>query len=936
MKKLIAAITTGLIAIALVLVGAAAPASAHMATLDASSSCTTATGAAVVTWTVHNDWAETAEVSYTSNSAVVPLHAAIAAAAQNYGDQTTTFTQNIAAPAANTHVSLTISVKWSDGTQGDKQTASTTVSSDCTIPVPKDASASITTSGPSCGVPETAAENTATIANANWATATTSGSTWTAVATAVSGHQFASAGTDGHLSMNNTVDTFTVHLSDATNPSHCKTAAAALVFTAATCQGPEGVSEGTTTNASFTAFNVTDLSYTATATATSGYEFSDGQTTENFSGTLDAQLSADSHACEDYIIVAWTMPSWDNSTTPTWPQPIFTHTEEQTPDLNALDSQLTEQCGVQYQVDIYYNSAETAALINGGELYGPNDGGTPSSNENLPEDLIPGGWGTAYKLVQGPACATPSIPQETDTCGNGGTITLTAAEGVDYYVNGSLVNTSGGPTTTVSVNDGSNTVTAVAESGYLITGYPNGETWKFNVDTDCTATFDSTGTCTVVDNVSTADVSITFDNPSSTDATFVVTSPDSTVNTPNSYLVTAGTSETEPVGSTGTSGGTFEVSINGGANIEVDAPSFTGCIPTVEAGDPSVTPATCNGDNNTSNDNATISVDLETGVVYEIDGPAGFTTLTGITGDTGDTVVVNNAPPGAYVVKATAAPGYTLELKNPASWPFNIAVPATDCSFGVSITQTQCSPDLTSGKFNAAFETEGSITTEADPEVVYTATNTGTSVQTTLTNGGTTSLADGTYTVAVSLSAQGISDGVVLGGTTTFGPYTFTNPCLPVGAAWDAGVTPSDATCTATSATKGTLTLTHDADQTGDVTYKVVNDATHAVVYDATNTVAGDTVLHLVPGTYTVTAIPSSGNGIAGASTTPGSNPLSNPDGSATFNPVTIGVVGSDCDGTLAFTGGTIAWLGFVLAGGMLFLGFALLYMRRRGHRTAE
>jgi chromate transport protein ChrA len=55
-----------------------------------------------------------------------------------------------------------------------------------------------------------------------------------------------------------------------------------------------------------------------------------------------------------------------------------------------------------------------------------------------------------------------------------------------------------------------------------------------------------------------------------------------------------------------------------------------------------------------------------------------------------------------------------------------------------------------------------------------------------------------------------------------------------------------------------------------------------------------------------------------------------------TFNPITIGVVGTNCDGNLAFTGGTIAWLGFVLAGGMLFLGFALLYMRRRGNRTAE
>ena len=49
-----------------------------------------------------------------------------------------------------------------------------------------------------------------------------------------------------------------------------------------------------------------------------------------------------------------------------------------------------------------------------------------------------------------------------------------------------------------------------------------------------------------------------------------------------------------------------------------------------------------------------------------------------------------------------------------------------------------------------------------------------------------------------------------------------------------------------------------------------------------------------------------------------------------------IGTSSTDCDGNLAFTGGTIAWLGFVLAGGMLFLGIAMLYMRRRGNRTAE
>ena len=39
---------------------------------------------------------------------------------------------------------------------------------------------------------------------------------------------------------------------------------------------------------------------------------------------------------------------------------------------------------------------------------------------------------------------------------------------------------------------------------------------------------------------------------------------------------------------------------------------------------------------------------------------------------------------------------------------------------------------------------------------------------------------------------------------------------------------------------------------------------------------------------------------------------------------------------TLAFTGGTIGLFGLALAGSMLFLGIAALYIRRRGSRSAE
>ena len=59
------------------------------------------------------------------------------------------------------------------------------------------------------------------------------------------------------------------------------------------------------------------------------------------------------------------------------------------PNLNALDDELDAIGYGCYQVDVYFDSTITANLIAGGHLYG-------SHNPN--EDLIPGGWGTAYKL----------------------------------------------------------------------------------------------------------------------------------------------------------------------------------------------------------------------------------------------------------------------------------------------------------------------------------------------------------------------------------------------------------------------------------------------------------------------------------------------------------------------------------------------------------
>jgi len=102
-----------------------------------------------------------------------------------------------------------------------------------------------------------------------------------------------------------------------------------------------------------------------------------------------------------YVIVAWKMPSWINDHTATWPQTIVTHEKQSTPDLTALDDDLNAIGYGCYQVDIYYDDTTTANLVAGGVLYSP---------QNPTEHLIPGGWGTAYKVVKiGNSCEPPKV-----------------------------------------------------------------------------------------------------------------------------------------------------------------------------------------------------------------------------------------------------------------------------------------------------------------------------------------------------------------------------------------------------------------------------------------------------------------------------------------------------------------------------------------------
>jgi hypothetical protein len=919
MKKIIAAVSTLFIAIALSLVAVAAPASAHTATLTGSVACNSANGSATVTWTVINDYNELLNVT-ASNNAAIPVGTTVAATGGG-SNTSKTFTQTLPAPAAGHSATATLSFLWSGDnfTQTDTKFTTNKVSTDCVVPPTKDASAAIVDTPAACAAAETVALGA--ITNATWGTLHINGSSWNATATATNGHVFANAN-GGSLSNDNTVDKFSGTLDHALSATGdlCRKASAAVVTTAATCQGPETITEGATTFASWAPIQYTTPggvpTYSATATATSGYTFSNGHTTLTLTGTVAGEITG--HPCEDYIIVAWHMPSWDNSTTPTWSQTYFTSQEEAAPDLSALDSQLTEACGVQYQVDIYYNSPTTASLIAGEHLDGPN---------NPPEDLIPGSWGVAYKLVQGPACATPAVPTESDVCNVGGTITIDAAVGVVYSLNGNPVDTSSGSATFSGLN-GVNTVTAAPAAGYLLTGYPSGG-WSFNINTDCTATYSSSGDCIATDSGSQEDVSLSLVNPTSTGATFVVTSGDATVTPTGSYYVPADSTTVVDVGSVSDSGGTFSVSVNGGDAIDVVIDSFTGCIPSTPA-DPTFTALTCTGSTAVG---GSISTDGNPNLTYTLNGPDGFTPVAFPSSPS--TPIITGLAAGDYTVDVVANPGFVLS--GATSFPVSITLDAVDCTGTpqtpqVSWTLPECVPDvhLTTGQFNAAdTEEQGLFSITPNSNVDYTISNGG---PFTAVPASPFTEPDGTYSIVGTLTPAaiaagftftdpGVGDSYTLNADKTiatwsdieFGPLF----CPPTLATWNAGATSSDATCAAPNV--GTITLNHSAGQADEVDYVVTNDATSHVVYSGTG--SADTVLQVAPGHYTVTASAhNAGDGISG---------------DAGPYHVVVVAAGLLC-GNLAFTGGTIGWFGFALAGGMLFLGIAFLYMKRRGNRTAE
>jgi hypothetical protein len=246
---------------------------------------------------------------------------------------------------------------------------------------------------------------------------------------------------------------------------------------------------------------------------------------------------------------------------------------------------------------------------------------------------------------------------------------------------------------------------------------------------------------------------------------------------------------------------------------------------------------------------------------------------------------------------------------------------------------------IDSSQFNAALvEVNGTITIPSDPNMTFTIFD---GTTTSAISSGTHLKSDGTYTVVATLTPTAIADGFTFGASAhytrsagdtvaTFDNIVFTSTCdLPTLASWHSGAVATQAVCTPTGSESGTITvvhgsdINHQTDENGKVTYTLVNTGNGHV----TNLGSTALTVNVAPGTYTVKAVP----------TDPADGLVLNPNPINEIDyTVTVAASTSSCDGNLAFTGGTIAWAGFSLAGGMLFLGIVFLLMRRRQNRTAQ
>ena len=986
MKKLIAAAATVFIAVALSVAAVATPASAHTAHATGVAVCNSATGSATVTWTVVNDYNEVLNVSASDNAAI-PVGTTLAATGGG-ADTTKTFTQQIPAPAAGVVATATLSFLWSGDnfTQNGSKYVANKVSADCTVPTPADAAANLVVTPATCSAPATVTEGTTTFATWNGAIAYsgTGNLHYSVTATATGTHVFPAG---ANVTANGTKLTLSGNLDAKLTGISCQPPVcipnSAVSYHYNANDNNDGYivvndvphSTGQLCNpfwVTATSWKFTNNSsiwpqtrdvvdklgkisavgtYDFAAKVTCGQgdiyaSFSESAPSLNpgpvlnnpgnpfaehflsdmgFSGSASPTYTQDGVSCfiptpetgSPVSTVLSCTPGTANSLTlPAVPGGVWTVTSANYSHTYGIGTGITGFTPTVYE-------KYTIVLTDGSST----DGYTVTGNTNY--------WTPVNPTIDCNTLVTPVKPDvnPVEKCGVDGSFTVPTTAGVNYYLGTDLTD----PLVqgTVITGSGTQIITATPTAGNEFSTNPEAPevktfTLELGSEKTCTVTI-VLDKCTADGPVSTVPVSVTLDNSSGTSSSsFEVKIEGTTYD--HTFVVDAGNIDTKSIGTAPTTGETVDVFINGATTaVVLTVDKFDGCVP-VTPGDPTSTPLTCSGPNQVL---GSISTDGNPELIYTLHGPTGFTDQ--VFPSLPATPTISGLEAGDYSVTVTAQPGFVLT--GDGDFPFTITLAAVDCSQlvpAVSSISPTCTPTLDGNTTvrTTGSEVNGSITiTPADSRITYTINDGTGAIPITA---GKHIEGDGSYTIVATLTPAAVAAGVTFDAdagytrsanntVATWEKILFTDPCdLPTLPVWHDGATSTDAVCTAHGAL-GTITVTHFASEVDSVTnvpevsYSVENDATHHVTSMGTSI----STISVGPGHYTVTASVKPGDGVVG--------------GQLVFH-LTIAAAAAICGGdtSLAFTGGTIAWFGFVLAGGMLFLGIAFMLVRRRNNRTAQ
>ena len=418
------------------------------------------------------------------------------------------------------------------------------------------------------------------------------------------------------------------------------TATASVKITAATCTAPATLTYGDTTFASFTSgtpdgtkgatSGTASTHYAVTATADNDHTFSDGTKTLVISGELDAQLSGPACApvpsCLPNSAVSYTYDPATNSGVVTVKDSANSTHVLCAPFLVTATSWKFVSTSTWPQIrDVEQKlgpisapgSYPYAAAVScgQGDIYASFDGQPePTATLDGPSNPFP----EHFLHDMGFTGPNPTWIQQDSTCAS-------VKPTVSY------------------------------ELGAC---YQNGVAPALFSSTDLVLVFDNSGST----------VPVTFSVPNAPDVTSTATPTPSIVRTvPPGQIVKV---ETTPIWD---KGGSYDVVMSGVYSVSIPTAAITvkpyaGCLEATP-GDPTHTNETCSIGGKVG---GSITVGLETGLAYSIDGP-------GITYDASPVTVktTTGLPAGDYIVSVAAASGYAL--KGAAHWPFTVTIAPTTC-----------------------------------------------------------------------------------------------------------------------------------------------------------------------------------------------------------------------------------------------------------------